>query len=158
MDIPLIIIGIICLIVGFAGCILPFLPGPPISWLALLLLKFTNKYSDALSWQWILIWAIIVVVSLVLDYIVPVWGTKKMGGSKSGVWGATLGTIIGLLFLPWGIILGPFFGALLGEWINGTQSKNSLKAAFGSLLGFLFSTGVKLLVCGLISAHFIAAL
>ena len=158
MDILLIIIGVICLIIGFLGCIVPFLPGPQISWIALLLIKFTKQYSENISWQWIVLWAVIVIVTIVLDYVVPIWGTKKMGGSKLGTWGAATGTIIGLFFIPWGIIFGPFFGALAGEWMNGTQNKDSLKAAFGSFIGFLFSTGLKLLVCGLITAHFIITL
>jgi len=158
MDTVLIIICVICLISGFLGCIIPFLPGPPISWIGLLLLKFTDKYSDQISWRWIVIWGISVFFTLILDYIIPIWGTKKMGGSKPGVWGATIGTFVGLLFLPWGIILGPFFGALVGEWLNGTKGNSSLKAAFGSFIGFLLSTGLKLLVCGLITYSFISAI
>ncbi len=80
-----------------------------------------------------------------------------MGGSKSGIWGATFGMIAGLFFLPWGIIVGPFLGALIGETITGKKQKESFKAAFGSLLGFFASIGIKLLICGLIAGHFVIA-
>ncbi|MCL1943213.1 MAG: DUF456 domain-containing protein [Candidatus Azobacteroides sp.] len=155
MDIILIILAVICLITGIIGCALPILPGPPLSWVGLLLLKFTDKYSDRISLTWIIIWAVIVLIITVLDYLIPIWGTKKMGGTKAGVWGATLGMIAGLFFPPWGIIAGPFVGALIGEMMFGKNQKQSFKAAFGSFLGFLTSMGIKLLVCGLIAGHFI---
>ncbi|MDR1860727.1 MAG: DUF456 domain-containing protein [Bacteroidales bacterium] len=158
MDTFLVIVGIICLILGLLGCIIPMLPGPPVSWLAMLLLKFCGRYADSISGQWLCIWAGIVVATLVLDYIIPIWGTKTMGGTKYGIWGATVGVIVGLFFLPLGIILGPFFGALLGESLNNSDDRTPLKAAVGALLGFLLSTGVKLIVCGLITARFIRIL
>jgi uncharacterized protein YqgC (DUF456 family) len=88
----------------------------------------------------ILIWGI--------DFIIPAWGTKKFGGSKYGIWGTILGLIIGLVFLgPLGIIVGPFLGAFVGELIHdSTDSKRAVKAAFGSLVGFMLSTGLKFLV------------
>ncbi|MDR1763365.1 MAG: DUF456 domain-containing protein [Dysgonamonadaceae bacterium] len=158
MDVFLIIIGAICLVIGFLGCIVPFLPGPPISWVALLILKFTTQFRERISWELLWIWAAVVIVVLILDYIVPIWGTKKMGGSSLGAWGATFGMIAGLFFMPWGIILGPFLGALAGETLNGTNRQGTLKAAWGSVLGFFLSTGIKLIVCGLITANFIRAI
>jgi uncharacterized protein YqgC (DUF456 family) len=107
---------------------------------------FNQSYSDGLdfsrnyAWCCILIWGI--------DFIIPAWGTKKFGGSKYGIWGTILGLIIGLVFLgPLGIIVGPFLGAFVGELIHdSTDSKRAVKAASGSLVGFMLSTGLKFLV------------
>ena len=100
MDLTLAIIGVILVLIGFAGSILPVIPGPPISWAGFLLLRWTDYvhrghegYENAL---WILLFFVILVT--VLDYAVPIIGTKKYGGSKRGVWGATLGVVVGLFF------------------------------------------------------------
>ena len=87
----------------------------------------------------IFVWAI--------DYVIPAWGTKKFGGSKYGVWGTILGLITGLIFFgPLGIIIGPFVGAFIGEIIyDSKDSSRALKAAFGSFVGFMLSTGLKLI-------------
>lgn len=154
MDILLLVIAIILMLAGIVGCVAPVLPGPPLTWAGLLLVKFT-RFGDQLTWTWLLIWAGITIVVTVLDYLIPIWGTKKMGGSKKGVWGATIGMIAGIFFLPWGIIFGPFIGALVGELITGKEGKASLKAAFGSFWGFLSSIGLKLLACGLMVGYFV---
>ena len=71
-----------------------------------------------------------------LDYIIPAWGTKRFGGSKAGAWGTTIGLIVGILApIPFGILIGPFVGALIGEiGFNKTKGKQALKAAVGSFL------------------------
>jgi uncharacterized protein YqgC (DUF456 family) len=157
MDITLAVLGAALVLVGFMGSILPIIPGPPISWAGLLLLKWTDfvddhgaAYENAL---WILLFFVILVT--ILDYVVPIMGTKKYGGSKRGVWGATIGVVVGLFFGPLGIIIGPFLGAYIGEISTGKKDKDALRAAWGSFLGFLLGVGLKLMVCGTILFFFI---
>lgn len=145
LEIFLIIASAICLLVGLAGCILPLLPGPPISYVGLLLLHFTGKVH--FSTTQLVVWAIVVVAIVVLDYLTPVIGTKRFGGSKYGNRGCLAGTFVGLCFLPWGIVVGPFAGAVIGELIGKRPFKTALKAGFGSFVGFLFGTLLKLAVC-----------
>ena len=136
-------LGIILCIIGILGCIVPFLPGTPFNWLALLLLHFT-RFAD-FSWQFLLSMAVVTVAVIVLDYIVPIWGAKKYGGSKQGTWGATIGMLAGIFFLPpIGLILGPFAGAYIGETIAGKNNKEAFRASWGTLLGFFLGTGLKL--------------
>ncbi len=145
MDWLWISIGIILCIVAIAGSILPLLPGPPVAYIGLLLqqLRDPNPFST----KFLLIWAAIVVVSLVLDYLIPIWGTKKFGGTKYGVWGCTLGFLLAFWMGPWGVIIGPFIGAFVGEMLAGQDSHRSLKAAFGSFVGFLLGSFLKLVIC-----------
>lgn len=145
MDILLIILAAICLLVGLAGCIVPILPGPPISYLGLLLLNWT-KYVK-FSTDFLLIWAAVVVIVTLLDYFLPPLMTKRFGGSKYATWGATIGLILGFfIFPPIGIILLPFFGALAGEFIyDNTNSAKVFKVALGSFVAFILGTGVKLI-------------
>mgnify|MGYP005839814807 CR=1 FL=1 len=137
------ILGTGFILAGIAGCILPVIPGPPLSWAGLLLLHWTRfaQFSAA----FLLVMACLAIVVTVLDYVIPVWGTKKFGGSKAGMWGATIGIFAGVFFFPpVGIIVGPFVGATLGEMIAGKESGSALKAGLGSFIGFLLSTGLKL--------------
>lgn len=145
-DIILIILGILCLLVGLAGCILPALPGPPLSYAALLLLHFTDKVQ--FSTTQLVVWLIVVVVIQILDYFVPMLGSKYTGGTRWGTRGCMAGTLVGLFFMPWGIILGPFLGAFIGELLGGSDKKLALKSGIGSLIGFLLGTVLKCAVCG----------
>ena len=200
MDIFLIVLGAICLLIGFLGCILPILPGVPLSYLGLLLLHWTDRAS--FSWQFLTVWAVIVVVIQVLDYFIPAWGTKKFGGTKWGVWGSTLGLLVGMFLGPWGIIIGPFVGAVIGELLyfnshpeslanpNATTTipqaeeanesigepspqqpqrpivrskpeppiNRALRAGFGSFIGLLTGTVLKLICCGMMIFYFIKEL
>ena len=105
LDIILIILGVLCLMTGLMGCVLPFLPGPPVAYLGLIFLHFTDKVQY--STTQLIVWLLIVVVIQILDYFTPMLGSKYSGGSKWGNWGCIIGTLVGLLFLPWGVIFGP---------------------------------------------------
>ncbi|MEP2773456.1 MAG: DUF456 domain-containing protein [Fulvivirga sp.] len=157
MDIIWIILGSLCMLVGLIGCLLPVLPGPPISYLGLLLLQLTE--DTPFSTQFMIIWLGITVVVVVLDYLIPAFGTKKYGGSRWGVAGTVIGLIVGIfIFPPFGIIIGPIAGALIGEALSGKTSEQAMRAAFGSFIGFLFGTMIKLMASSVMIYYFIAAL
>ncbi|MFE3847212.1 DUF456 domain-containing protein [Flavobacterium sp. LB3P45] len=147
MDILFLALGFICMIVGILGSFLPVLPGISISWIGVLFLYFTNAVPTN---YWILgITLLITIIISVLDYVIPAKGTKKFGGSSYGIWGTNIGLIVGILApIPFGFIIGPFLGAFLGELLYDSKNhKRALKAATGSLLGFLASSFVTFLVC-----------
>lgn len=147
MDILLVILGFVLMLTGILGSFLPVLPGPPISWVGLLLLHLTAVIPMDLLFLGITLGIAILVVAL--DYIIPVMGTKKFGGSKAGVIGTTIGLVVALLFPIlgiFGIIVWPFIGALVGELINKSDHKTALKSALGSFLGFLTGTFIKFVV------------
>ncbi len=126
-DVILAIFGILLLVLGLLGCILPVLPGPPLSFLGLLLLRFTHFAGrtgmDRFDrWLWILGSAAVVVT--ILDYIVPVWGTRHFGGSKAGTWGAAIGLLVGFFLGPVGLVAGPFAGAVLAEMLRRKGSES----------------------------------
>lgn len=146
IDIILITLGGICLIVGLLGCFLPVIPGPPISYAGLLLLHITDKVQFSTSQ--LLIWLLLVVIVQVLDYFTPAIGSKYSGGTKWGSWGCLIGSIIGIMLLgPWGIVIGPFGGAFIGELLGDRSAKEALRSGFGALIGFLVGTVFKVVVC-----------
>ena len=147
MDILLLILGFSCIITGLFGSFLPVLPGPSVSWVGLALLYFTKAVPAN---YWILgIALLITVIISVLDYVIPAKGTKRFGGSSYGIWGTNIGLVIGILApIPFGFLIGPFVGALIGELIYDFKDHNrALKAAAGSFVGFLASSFMKFVVC-----------
>jgi len=155
MDIFLVILAAFIMLLGIIGSFLPVLPGPLTSWFGLLVLHLTDAVP--MNWTFLIITLIIALLIWLLDYIIPALGTKKFGGSKFGMIGTTIGLILGLIFLgPFGIIIGPFLGAYVGELMNKSNSKKAAKAAFGSFLGFLTSTFIKFIVAVIYLGLFIA--
>lgn len=147
MDLLLVLLGFICMIVGIFGSFIPVLPGLSSSWVGLLLLYLTKAVENN---YWVLgITLIITVLITILDYTIPAKGTKRFGGSSYGVWGTNIGLIVGILApIPFGVIIGPFVGAFIGEIIyDSTNHKRAIKAATGSLLGFLASSFINFLFC-----------
>lgn len=140
------IIALILGVLGIAGGFLPVLPGPPISGAAMLCLYLSTDADEPISRTALLIWLAAAIALTVLDYVMPGLMTKVAGGHKSGSRGATIGLIIGLFFTPVGMVMGSFLGAFLAEWLAEDQSMGkALKAAAGTFLAFLFSTGLKVI-------------
>ena len=146
MEYFLLILGLLLMIVGIIGSLLPALPGPPISWVGILMLYLCPGMEKN---YWVLgITFIIAIIIAVLDYIIPSKGTKRFGGSKYGIWGTNIGLIVGIFApIPFGFIIGPFVGALIGELIyDRKDSTRATKAAIGSFVGFLAGTFIKFVV------------
>ena len=143
MDLVFVIGGLLLMLIGIIGSILPVLPGILISWLGLLMLYFAP--SIPFDSTFITITGVFAITLYVLDYIIPAMGTKKFGGSKAGMWGTTIGLIVGIIApIPFGILIGPFVGAFIGETVfNKTEGPEAFRAAIGSFIGFLSSTFIK---------------
>jgi len=145
------------MLIGILGSFLPVLPGPPISWVGLLLLHLTDAVPQ--NWFFLGITLVLALLVFVLDYIIPAMGTKKFGGSKAGMFGTMIGLLVAILFPVlgiFGIIIWPFVGALVGELINKADQKTAVKAAFGSFIGFLTGTFLKFLVTIIYLGLFVA--
>ncbi|MDC3306303.1 DUF456 domain-containing protein [Flavobacteriales bacterium] len=137
----LIIIGIvILLLLGVIGSVIPALPGPPLSYIALLLFHFFINSLDGDFLLWI---GVVVVLVTILDYYLQIYGVKKAGGGKYAIRGSIVGMLLGIfLFPPSGILVGAFVGAYMGAKME--ASKHEVKIAFGALWGFIAGTILKL--------------
>ena len=167
MDAALIILGTLAMLVAIVGSFLPVLPGPAIGFIGLLLFHFTSYRPFDLTF-FLIWWAIIILLS-VLDYIIPIRGTKKFGGTKRGTRGSTIGLIITVIILPIlgitigpfgliGLIAGPFLWAYIGEKLWGRAHHHALRSAIGSFIGFLAGTLLKVVVCTIMAINFFATL
>ena len=163
MDVFLLILAVILALTGILGAIIPGLPGPPIGFAGLLLVHLTSLHEYSMNFLGIM--GSLALFITLLDYYVPIYGTKKFGGSKAGVRGSTIGLLIGVFVFPilgivigpyglLGIILGPFAGAYVGEKMSGTSDDKAWRAAFGSFLGFIAGTLMKL-IYGLLVAFYV---
>lgn len=151
----LLILGFSFLIFGIIGCFIPIIPGPPLSFLGILIGSFTDKID--ISNEYLLYFALIVTVITVLDFYLPAYTVKKFGSSKSGYYGSIAGILIGIIFLGIiGSLIAPFFGALIGEIISGKSIRNSIKPAFGSFLGIISGIFIKLVVSLFLLYKFVA--
>ena len=145
MDVTLSIIALIMGIIGLLGVIIPVIPGTVLSYIGLLCMYFTQ--NTTITDTQLVVFGVLAVLTIILDYILPGYFSKIFGGTKYGIWGATAGTIIGVFFGISGIILGPFFGAVAGEMLGKKMElSQAVKVGFGSMLAFFASTGVKLVV------------
>ena len=157
MDLLLVFIGFIFMLAGILGSFLPVLPGPPLSWIGLLLLVLTQAVPD--DWWFLGITLAVAVIVFAMDYLIPAVGTRKFGGSRAGMIGTTLGLVVAIVFPIlgiFGIIIWPFIGALVGEISNKADKKTALKAAFGSFVGFLTGTFLKFVVAVVYMGLFIS--
>lgn len=148
MEVILLIIAVLAGVIGLLGVIVPVLPGTILSFLGLLCIYFTP--TTTLSLTALIIWGVVAVVVMALDYILPGYFSKAFGGTKAGITGATVGTFVGILFGVPGILLGPFFGAVAGEMMSGKLPfEEALKVGLGSLMSFIVGSGLKLIVGGM---------
>ena len=155
MDTFLFICSFIALVVALIGSIVPALPGVPIAYLSLWLGRWSGyaPFSDRFMW----IMAGVSLVVFLADYFLPPLILKRFGGSKAATWGSIIGMLLGMIFTQIGMIIGMIVGAFLGELAYAQKSgSDALRAAFGSFLGFLLGTGLKLMLCFYILYELIA--
>lgn len=153
-----IIIGALLILLGLAGCVLPVLPGPPLSFVGLLLLALLKHFSAPLTPTVIILMAIITLAVTIGDYVIPLWGARRYGASKWGIWGSVLGMAIGIFFSPFGMLLGAFIGAVAVEWLVQKEKGRAIKAGWGVFIGSLVGTALKLGASGMMAYYFVRGL
>lgn len=151
------VIAGILILVGFAGTILPILPGIPIMFVGMVLAAWAGHFQAIPMWVIVLL-GILTVISVVLDFIVSALGAKKYGASKAAVWGALIGTIVGLFFGIPGLLLGPFIGAVAGQLVSGGGVDRATRVGVGTWIGLLVGTAIKLAVAFMMLGIFAFAL
>ena len=143
------ILSVLCVLLGLAGCILPVIPGPPLSYLGMWLLLWSGYVNFSITEM--VVWGVVVIIVSVIDFLLTPLMTKRFGGSSAGSWGALVGMIIGF-FVPIPFFLGPVVGAFVGallteKMISKKDSGTAIRAAMGSFLAFIVGTGIKIMVC-----------
>ena len=153
METLLIIIAFILTVIGFVGSIVPALPGPPLNYVALLLLQWAiHPFSNT----FLIVTAIITLLLLLFDYLLPIWTAKKYGATRQGVWGSVIGMMLGIFLPPIGMIAGLIIGAVVGDLIAGSSVSQAATAAKGTVFGTLITIGLKLMWCIVLSYYLVS--
>lgn len=156
MEIFLFISAALLIVLSAVGAVVPGLPGPPLGYLGLLLLHFTDKVQYSATF--LIVWAVIVLLVTVGENFLPVMTARLAGGSKYAVRGSIVGLIVGIIFTPIGMILGTLLGAIIGELIGGADCYVALKSGLATFAGTMLGIGVKLIISVIFAYYFIAAL
>jgi uncharacterized protein YqgC (DUF456 family) len=137
MEFVLILSGVICTVIGVIGCIFPAIPGPPLSYAALILLQFA-KEEPVFSNSFLVKLAILTIVVSLGDYF------RAMIGMMAGI----------IFFPPFGMILGIFIGAIVGELIAGKENSMALKAGLATFIGSMTAVLIKLSLSVVMAFYF----
>lgn len=153
----LVVLGILLLLAGLAGCIVPVLPGPPLSYLGLVSIWGARGWdAEVLGWEEMLILGVATAIVTLFDMYAPIWGARRYGASSAGIWCSVLGLLIGLFFFPpLGMLIGAFLGALVGELLVGKKDREAWRAAWGTFVGTMAGIVLKLAVCVVITFYFV---
>lgn len=144
MSVVGIVIAVLFFAVGMIGTVLPALPGAPLIWLGMLVYGFMVKFNN-LPWTFFIGQGLAVALIFLIDYLAGIWGTRRYGGSRAAVWGSILGGVLGVFLLgPFGLIFGPFIGAMAGELYQKSPLEKAFHVGVGTLIGFLGGTVLKL--------------
>jgi uncharacterized protein YqgC (DUF456 family) len=150
VTIALIILGLVVALAGLIGCILPVMPGPPLSYASLFILSIAKTW-EPFSVAFLIVMGVLMVAVTLVDYIFPAIGARRYGASKAGVELSVIGMLVGVFFIPpWGIFIGAFAGAVIGELLVGKEGVRALQAGWGVFVGNMASIGFRLAFSGVV--------
>ncbi len=150
------VLAIALVLVGIAGTILPALPGPPLVFAGLLLGAWIDGF-EKVGWFPLVLLGLLTILSVVVDILATGMGAKRVGASWLAVAGAAVGTVVGFFFSLPGLLLGPFVGAVAGEYLARRNRDQAIKVGFGTWVGLLIGTAGKLALIFIMVAVFVTA-
>lgn len=139
------LIAVVVMLVGVVGTFIPALPGLPVVFLAMLGYGVLEGFRE-ITPGFLVVALLVVAATQVAEHYARAWGARRFGAGRAGAWGAVIGSIVGLFFMPLGLLLGPFLGAALFELFAGRSGGEAVRAGFGGLVGVLGSVVVNVVV------------
>jgi hypothetical protein len=145
-------------LLGFVGSFLPVLPGPPLTFMGLLLIALVRHFASPLTGTLVIFMGMSTIAVLILDQVIPLLGARRYGASTWGIWGSIAGMVVGCFVSPFAVLFGAFFGAVVAEWLVHRQKARALRAGWGVFIGSLLGAVLKLGLCGLMTFYVLRAL
>ncbi len=156
MEILVWIIGILMVLVGLFGVLLPALPGAPLVFLGLFSIAWIGHFQRV-GWETLLLLGFLTVLSFVVDFATVSYGAKRFGATRLAAWGAAAGMLVAIFFGIPGLIFGPFLGAFLGELMSIGDLKQAARAGFGSWVGLILGVTLKMALTFMMIGVFIVS-
>jgi hypothetical protein len=150
------VLAVAFIVAGLAGVVVPLIPGPPLVFIGLVLAAWADNFQHV-GWVTLVILGLLTLVSPLVDFIATIMGAKRVGASRLAIAGAALGAVIGFLFGLPGLLLGPFVGAVAGEYLAERNVRQAGRAGLGTWLGILFGMAMKLALIFAMVGIFLAA-
>lgn len=147
----------VLILIGLAGTILPALPGVPVVFAGMWLAAWVDDYGQIGAWTVALLGAL-AGLAVLLDFVAGMLGARRVAATPAALWGATIGTLVGLFFGLPGLLLGPFVGALIGEMRSGGTLRRSTHVGVATWVGLLFGTIAKIALSFTMLGVFVTAL
>ena len=141
------ILGVLLVIIGSLGTVIPILPGSPVALVGFFLIAWQSNF-ERVGWVTLAVITVLTVLGLLFDVIATHYGVKKAGASRLGLWGAMIGVIFGIFFVPFGILLGPMIGAVVGELIHQQKLIRAGGIGLAAGISIIASMFVKLAFIG----------
>ncbi|HET9225103.1 MAG TPA: DUF456 domain-containing protein [Thermoanaerobaculia bacterium] len=149
-------VAILFVVAGLAGTILPALPGAPLVFVGLLIAAWIDHFQKV-GWFTLTLIFLLMVLTFVIEIAAAGMGAKRVGASKMAIFGAAVGTIVGIFFSIPGLLLGPFVGAVLGEYLSRRNWEQAGKVGIGTWIGLIVGTAGKLAVIFTMVGLFVTA-
>jgi uncharacterized protein YqgC (DUF456 family) len=149
-------LSIVLIVAGLAGIVLPALPGVPLMFVGMLIAGWIDDFQR-IGWITLTVLGILTAIAVIVDFAASVLGVKRVGASRLAMWGALIGTVVGLFFGLPGLLFGPFIGAVLGELATHGGISQAGRVGVATWLGLLFGTLAKLAIaCAMLGVFALA--
>jgi uncharacterized protein YqgC (DUF456 family) len=150
------VLAALMMVIGAAGVVLPVLPGLPLAFAGMLLAAWAGGFEQV-GWITLTVLGVLTALSVLVDFLATALGAQRVGASRKAVIGSIIGTFAGLLFLPIGIFVGPFAGALIGEMLHGRDLGQATKVGMATWLGLVLGMVLKVGLAFTMLALFLVA-
>lgn len=149
-------VAILLVLVGLAGTILPALPGAPLVFAGLVMAAWIDGF-EKVGWITLTLLFLLMILTIIIEIAAAGMGAKRVGASKLAVFGAAVGTVVGLFFSLPGLLLGPFIGAVLGEYLSRRNWQQAGRVGIGTWIGLILGTAGKIAVIFAMVGLFVTA-
>jgi uncharacterized protein len=149
-----IIIASTFFIASLIGTVVPIIPEAPLIVVGMVIYGLIAGF-DNLGFSFFVGQIILALAVIGVDYLTTAIGSRYFGGSKAAMWGSALGLLIGLFFFPIGLLIGPFLGAAVADFIFRRQTGQAFRSGVGASLGFWSALPIKLALKGIMIGWFV---
>jgi len=135
------VVTICLLVLGFIGTLVPFLPGHLILFFAAGAHWLMLRQDSGVEWWTFVVLGVLLILSQVFEFL------SGAAGTRWGAAGALIGGMVGIFFIPFGLLLGPLIGSMFCEFVFAKKEvRSATVSGVGSVLGTVAGMVIKIIV------------